>query len=198
MDSRPGIFFASISGSEAVYGMPTLAYHEAVPGHHLQLALASELDLPFFQRVIGFTGYAEGWALYAESLMAELGAYQDDIYGDLGRLQAEARRAARLVADTGIHAFHWTFDETVDFMLENTGLPQQLLEYEVARMAVWPGQADSYYLGFMRIRELRADAEQALGAQFNLADFHSAVLESGSMPLDLLENEIHMYIENAD
>ncbi len=123
--SRPGAFYAAVSGSEPRFGMASLAYHEAIPGHHTQIALALEMDLPSFRRGNLFTAYVEGWALYAERLMADIGAYDDDPYGDLGRLQYEAFRAARLVVDTGIHDQGWTFDEAVEFMVANTGMEER-------------------------------------------------------------------------
>ncbi len=122
--SRPGMFYAQNEGLQPRFSMPTLAYHEAIPGHHFQIAIAQQLDLPSFRRASDFTAYVEGWALYAERLASELGLYGDDLYGELGRLQAEAFRAARLVVDTGIHSRQWTFDKAVDFMVENTGKPR--------------------------------------------------------------------------
>ncbi|MBN1872851.1 MAG: DUF885 family protein [Anaerolineae bacterium] len=195
--SRPGAFYARAVGSETKFSMPTLAYHEAVPGHHLQIAIAQELDLPFFRNDMGFTGYVEGWALYAEQLAWELGFYEDDVYGDLGRLQAEAFRAARLVVDTGIHAKRWTYNQAVDYMVENTGLSQGMVEYEVARYVCWPGQAVAYKVGMLKILELRQRAMDALGERFDLKEFHNIVLGNGSVPLEILEDLVDAYIERA-
>ena len=192
--SRPGAFYARATGSETIFSMPTLTYHETIPGHHTQIAIALELDLPDFRKGGPFTAYSEGWALYAERLMAELGAYENDPYGDLGRLQAEAFRAARLVVDTGIHVKGWTFDQAFEFMLENTGMPQQQLEREVARYIVWPGQSLAYKMGMIKILELRQMAEEQLGEQFDITEFHNVVLGNGAVPLDILEQIIENYI----
>lgn len=192
--SRPGAFYAGQSGVEARFYMPTLAYHEAVPGHHIQLAMAQELDLPLFRKDATFTGHIEGWALYAERLMWELGAYEDDPYGNLGRLQAEARRAARLVVDTGINALQWTPEEGITYLVENTGLPRSTAEYEVARYIVWPGQATAYMVGMVKILELRQRAQTALGDAFDLREFHNILIGNGSVPLETLERLVDDYI----
>jgi uncharacterized protein (DUF885 family) len=196
--SRPGAFYAKASGSEEYYGMPTLAYHEAVPGHHTQIALALEFDLPSFRRGSHFTAYVEGWALYAERLMWELGVYDDDPYGNLGRLQFEAFRAARLVVDTGIHAKGWTFDEAVDFMTENTGFERDIInvDFEVSRYIAWPGQALAYKIGMNKILEMRQIAEQQLGEQFDLKEFHNVVLGHGAVPLEILERVVQEYTDS--
>ena len=191
--SRPGAFYAAVSGSEPRYGMASLAYHEAVPGHHTQIALSQEMDLPAFRKGMHFTAYIEGWALYAEYLMAETGVYADDAYGDLGRLQYEAFRAARLVVDTGIHAEGWTFDQAVDFMVENTGMPERNMQFEVARYIAWPGQALAYKIGMAEILRLRAGAEEQLGEQFDIRGFHDIVLGNGSVPLSILEEIVVDY-----
>ncbi|MEZ4645534.1 MAG: DUF885 domain-containing protein [Chloroflexota bacterium] len=183
--SRPGAFYATQQGSEAVYGMATLAYHEAVPGHHFQLAIMQELtNLPSFRQGISFTAYTEGWALYAERLAYELGFYEDDPYGNIGRLQAELFRAVRLVVDTGIHTQGWTFDEAVTYMMENTGYSRGMVEGQISRYIVWPGQAVSYEIGMMKILELRQRAQDALGEAFDLRAFHNVVLQNG-MPLTI-------------
>jgi uncharacterized protein (DUF885 family) len=198
--SRPGAFYAGVGGSgEERFAMPTLVYHEAIPGHHLQLALAQELDLPTFRTVVSFQGYAEGWALYAEQLAWELGWYADDPYGDLGRLQAEAFRAARLVVDTGIHAQRWTFDQAVEFMSENVGLDMEDSinpQHQIARYIVWPGQSTAYKIGMLKILELRQRAIDRLGDQFDLKEFHNVILGNGSMPLEILERVVDAYIED--
>jgi uncharacterized protein (DUF885 family) len=193
--SRPGYFYASAVGSQPKFSMPTLAYHEAIPGHHFQLAIAQELDLPTFRRGVSFTAYAEGWALYAERLTWELGFYEDDPYGDLGRLEAEAFRAARLVVDTGIHAKGWTYDQAVSYMYENTGLPRDMVEFEVSRYVTWPGQATAYKVGMIEMLELRQQAMDRLGDRFDLKEFHNVVLGSGGMPLGILERVVDDYIE---
>ena len=189
--SRPGAFYASVSYPVPTFSMATLAYHEAIPGHHFQLAITQELSgLPSFRNGITYTAYSEGWALYAEKLAAELDFYQDDPYGDLGRLQAEAFRAARLVVDSGIHAEGWTFDEAVAFMVENTGLPRNIVEGEVARYIVWPGQAAAYKIGMIKILGLREQASRELGAAYDIKAFHNAILSKGGMPLAILEQSV--------
>jgi len=193
--SRPGIFYAKVTGSEERFAMPTLAYHEAVPGHHFQIAIAQELPLPTLRKGMQFTAYVEGWALYAERLAYELGFYEGDPYGNIGRLQAEAFRAARLVVDTGIHAKKWSYGQAVDFMLENTGLPREMVETEVARYIVWPGQATAYEIGMLKILEIRQKAMDALGDRFDLKEFHNVVLGNGSMPLEVLERVVDDWIE---
>jgi uncharacterized protein (DUF885 family) len=190
-NSRPGAFFATVRpAGEDRFGMRTLSYHEAVPGHHLQIGIAHDLDLPLFQRVVTFTGFVEGWALYAEWLAGDLGWYEGDIHGDIGRLQAEAFRAARLVVDTGIHDMEWSFDQAVDFFRENTGYSQGFAEGQIARYAAWPGQATSYWMGRTEILALRAAAEAVLGADFDQIAFHRAVLIHGSVPLEVLASSV--------
>ena len=194
--SRPGMFYAQDTGIVPKYSMPTLAYHEAIPGHHYQIAIAQQLDLPSFRRGADFTAYVEGWALYAERLVAELGLYDNDVYGNLGRLQAEAFRAARLVVDTGIHTKHWTFDQAVDFMVENTGMPEYSMQGEVSRYISLPGQATAYYIGYTKILEVRQRVMDELGNQFDLKEFHNLLLGSGAMPLDILEQVMNNYIQS--
>jgi uncharacterized protein (DUF885 family) len=193
--SRPGAFYATQNGSETKFSMPSLAYHEAVPGHHFQIAIAQELDLPGFRTAVGSTAYTEGWALYAELLAHELGFYEDDPYGNLGRLQMEIFRAARLVVDTGIHAMGWTFDQGVKYMQENTGMPPGQIEFEVSRYISWPGQATAYKIGMLKILELRQRAMEQLGDQFDLKEFHNVVIGNGSMPLDVLDRVVQDYID---
>ncbi len=193
--SRPGAFYAEIdSRGEPYYLMASLTYHETIPGHHTQTALAQEAGLSTFRNIIEFNGYTEGWALYAERLAWEMGMYDDDLYGNLGRLQYEAMRAARLVVDTGIHAKGWTFDQATDFFMDNLGWDRQSCEYEIARYIVWPGQSTSYMIGMLKILELRQYAMDQLGDLFDLKEFHNVVLTNGSMPLSILENIIENYI----
>ncbi len=193
--SRPGAFYASATGTRPKFSMPSLAYHEAIPGHHLQIAIAQELDLPSVRKGVRFTAYAEGWALYAERLAWEMGLYEGDPYGNLGRLQYEAWRAVRLVVDTGIHAKGWTYDQAVDYMRENTGLSRGAVEYEIARYITWPGQATAYKIGMLKILELRQRAMDQLGDRFDLKEFHNVVLGNGSMPLDILDQVVQEYID---
>ena len=194
--SRPAEFAAPASGSQPFYSMPTLTYHETIPGHHLQIGLASELDLPLLRRNEVFLGFTEGWALYSERLAWELGWYQDDAHGNLGRLSDEMMRAVRLVVDTGIHAMGWTTNQAVNYFAENTGKPTSYARYQVQRYIVWPGQSTSYMIGFLKILELRDRVRQALGDEFDLAAFHTLVLENGSLPLDVLERRIQDYLSN--
>ena len=193
--SRPAEFAAPASGSQPYYSMPTLTYHETIPGHHLQIALAAELPLPLLRQIEGFLGFTEGWALYSERLAWELGWYEDDVYGDLGRLSDEMMRAVRLVVDTGIHAMGWAFDDAVAYFAENTGKTASYARNQVQRYIVWPGQSTSYMIGFLKILELRDLVQQAQGDDFNLADFHSLVLEDGSMPLEILERRVQEVID---
>lgn len=192
--SRPPAFYVYVDGPAPYSAMPTLAYHETVPGHHIQLALAQEMDLPTFRQHVTFNGYVEGWALYAERLAADLGWYEDDPYADLGRLRYEARRAARLVVDTGIHAMGWSLDEAIDYMAENMGAERRYLEREVGRYIVTPAQATSYMVGMLKLLELRQRAMDQLGDRFDLAEFHRVVLSSGSVPLEVLERIVDQYI----
>jgi uncharacterized protein (DUF885 family) len=190
--SRPGYYYAATTQDVPYYSLPTVAYHETIPGHHYQISIALELEQPILRRAVDFTAYTEGWALYAERLVWELGFYEGDPYGDLGRLQYEALRASRLVVDTGIHALKWTPDQAIAFMLENTGVPYR---NEVYRYVVLPGQATAYEIGFLKILELRQQAEDQLGARFNLADFHDVILGHGALPLDLLAQQVESYIK---
>ena len=194
--SRPGVFYATAQGTQSRYELPTIAYHEAIPGHHFQLAIAQDLDLPLFRKVIQLNFLVEGWALYAEQLVDELGFYQDDPYGRLGRLQWEAFRAARLVVDTGIHRKKWTYDQAVDYMVQNTGQPGGYVSYEVARYIVIPGQALSYKIGMLEILKQRQRAQDILGDQFDLKEFHNLLLGNASVPQAVLEQLVDEYIAN--
>ncbi|HKL91263.1 MAG TPA: DUF885 domain-containing protein [Allomuricauda sp.] len=196
--SRGGVFYINLRNVEdnVKYGMKTLAYHEGIPGHHFQIAIQNELEgLPTFRTVIPFTAYVEGWALYTEQLAWELGFYENDPFGNLGRLQAEMFRAVRLVVDVGIHYKKWTREEAIDYMLANTGMPTVDVISEIERYVVMPGQACAYKIGMMKILELREKAKQELGSKFDLAEFHNAVLKNGAVPLDILEEIIDDYIQ---
>lgn len=194
--SRPGRFFANLYDIKATpkYSMRTLAYHEGIPGHHFQIAVAMELEgLPLFRMFSPFTAYVEGWALYSEYLAWEMG-FQDDPFDNIGRLQAELFRAVRLVVDTGIHYKKWTREEAIDYMKMNTGMAQSDVVSEIERYIVMPGQATSYKVGMMKILALREKAKSALGDKFDLRDFHDVVLKNGAVPLDILERFIDSYI----
>jgi uncharacterized protein (DUF885 family) len=177
--------------------MRTLTYHEAIPGHHFQLAIQQEQDdLPFFRRLIPFSSYSEGWALYAERVAWEMGLLEDS-YDNIGRLQAELFRAVRLVVDTGIHKMRWSREEAIEYMLANTGMAESDVISEIERYFVMPGQATSYKVGMMKIMELRELAENELGDRFDIREFHDVVLTNGSMPLDLLEERVREYIASV-
>lgn len=194
--SKPGAFYANLRSVEEIpkYGMRTLAYHEAIPGHHFQIAIQGELEgLPIFRTFPLFTAYTEGWALYSEQVAAELG-FQQDPYDRLGYLQAALFRAVRLVVDTGIHAKKWTREEAIEYMTANTGMPNSDVVAEIERYIVMPGQACAYMIGKLKILELREKAQRELGDKFTLAGFHRAVLENGAVPLSILEELIDEYI----
>jgi uncharacterized protein (DUF885 family) len=180
--------------SRPFYTLEALTLHEAVPGHHLQIALQQELvGLPDFRRFSGVTAFVEGWALYAERLGLEAGFYQDP-YADFGRLTYEMWRACRLVVDTGIHALGWSRQQALDFLAANTALSLHEIRTETDRYISWPGQALAYKVGELKIRELRARAERALGSRFDVRAFHDAVLRNGPVPLSVLEAEIEAWI----
>jgi uncharacterized protein (DUF885 family) len=192
-----GTFFVNTSklDQRPLWELPALTAHEAVPGHHNQIALQQELSLPPFRRDFSaFTAFTEGWALYAESLGEEMGLY-DTPAKKMGQLSYQAWRAARLVVDTGIHSKGWSKAQAVAFMRANTALSDANIDAEVNRYISWPGQALAYKMGELKIRELRTRAEQALGAKFDLRRFHDAVLGQGSVPLDVLEAQIDAWIE---
>jgi uncharacterized protein (DUF885 family) len=194
--SRPGVFYANLYDIKATpkYSMRTLAYHEAIPGHHFQLAIQQEQeDLPFFRRLIPFPAYSEGWGLYAERLAWEMGL-QEDPYDNIGRLQAELFRAVRLVVDTGIHAMRWSREEAIEYMLANTGMAESDVEAEIERYFVIPGQATAYKVGMIKILELRDYAKTELGDRFDIREFHNVLLTNGSVPLDILEQLVREFV----
>ncbi len=194
--SRPGMFFANMRDPAETpkFAMRTLAYHEGIPGHHFQLSLQQELKgVPFFRRVLPFTAYAEGWALYAERLAWELG-FEKDPLDDLGRLRDEMLRAVRLVVDTGIHFKRWNREQSIAYMIEQTGMAEGDVVAEIERYFVAPGQALAYKAGMLKILELRERAQKALGPRFKLSEFHDQVLMHGSLPLSLLEGVVNDWI----
>jgi uncharacterized protein (DUF885 family) len=194
--SRPGVFFANLRDVNETkrFGMRTLAYHEAVPGHHFQIAIQqSNQGVPTFRKLVPFTAYAEGWALYSERLAWELG-YQDKPLDNLGRLQAEMFRAVRLVVDTGMHHKRWTREQAITYMMEKTGMPEGEVTAEIERYLVMPGQALAYKVGMNSILQAREKAKQELGDKFDLKRFHNQVLGAGSMPLSVLQARVDRWI----
>ena len=179
--------------STPLYSLESLSLHEGVPGHHLQSTLAQELGLPEFRRDLYHSAFGEGWGLYSERLGKEMGFYTDP-YSDFGRLTYEAWRACRLVVDTGMHAFGWSRQQAVDFMLANTAASPSQVNNEVDRYITWPAQALSYKIGELKIRELRARAEAELGSSFDIRRFHDRVVGNGSLPIAVLEETVSNWI----
>lgn len=196
---RPGYFYANTYNLAArpKWEMEALTLHEAVPGHHLQIAIAQELDgLPEFRREGQYTAYVEGWGLYAESLGYEMGFYQDP-YSRFGQLMYEMWRAIRLVVDTGIHSMGWTREQAIAYFMENSGKSEHDITVEVDRYIVWPGQALAYKVGQLKIAELRANAQRELGPQFNIRAFHDYLLGAGALPIDLLETRMQQWVAST-
>jgi uncharacterized protein (DUF885 family) len=193
--SRAGIFSVNTFKPEIrpKYEMMALSLHESVPGHHLQIALAMEQNIPNFRRYGGYTAFVEGWGLYAESLGDEMGLYGDP-YAKFGQLMYEIWRASRLVVDTGMHYLRWDRQRAIDFMVENTVKQELEVAAEIDRYIVWPGQALAYKIGQLKISELRANAKLALGDKFDVRDFHHELLKDGALPLDRLEAKMNAWI----
>ncbi len=195
--TRPGIYWINLKDTAdwPKMSLKTLTYHEAVPGHHFQISLQRAIpDLPLVRNMMGYSEFSEGWALYSEQVAEEMGMYEGDPLGNLGRLQSELFRAARLVVDSGIHHKRWNRAEAIDYMVDVTGNTRASMTREVERYIVWPGQATSYKLGMLKIGELRKRAELELGEAFSVKDFHDEVLLTGSMPLPVLEAKIDRWI----
>ena len=198
--SRPGIYYVPLyrMRDNATWDLMTTAYHETLPGHHMQIAIAMELpDTPLLLKLVRFGAYVEGWALYAETLAAEMGMYEGDPGGKFGQLAAELFRAVRLVVDTGIHHRAWTRQEAIDYMVSNTAQPIGYATGEIERYIVWPGQATSYKVGQMKILELREMARNALGDDFDIRDFHDVVLTSGEIPLVIMEKRVKQWVDSV-
>jgi len=194
--SRPGRFYANLYDIKATpkYGMRALTYHEAVPGHHYQIALQIEQeDLPWFRKYSGYTAYVEGWALYSERVALEMG-FQKTNFDKIGALQSELFRAVRLVVDTGIHDKKWTREQAIKYMADNTGMAISDVVTEIERYIVWPGQATGYKIGQLTILRLRDEARAALGDKFDIREFHDLVLKGGAVPLTILEDQVKAYI----
>lgn len=197
--SRPGVYYAHLSDMNSMpkTTLEVIAYHEGLPGHHMQIAIAKELQgVPEFRKQAGFSAYSEGWGLYSEWLAREMPGTYADPYSEYGRLTSEMWRAIRLVVDTGLHAKGWTQEQAVDFFSQNSSIPLEAINAEVRRYITWPGQATSYKIGMIKIQELRAKAEKELGDDFDIRGFHDAVLGGGAMPLILLERRIGQWIES--
>ena len=197
---RAGFFMANTYklDTRPKYEMEALSIHEAVPGHHLQITLAQELeDIPMFRRHGGYTAFVEGWGLYSEKLAEEMGFYNTP-YSKFGQLTYEMWRACRLVVDTGMHAFDWSRQRAINFMLANTAKTENDVRVEIDRYIAWPGQALAYKIGELKIRKLRAKAEKEMGDKFNIRDFHDVVLGKGAVPLDILEKHVNDYILGLD
>ena len=195
--SRPGIYYAHLSDMNAMpkTELEVIAYHEGLPGHHMQIAIAQELEgVPEFRKQAGFSAYSEGWGLYSEWLAREIPGTYTDPYSEFGQLTSEMWRAIRLVVDTGLHAKGWTQKQAVDYFAANSSIPLEAVEAEVRRYITWPGQATSYKIGMIKIQELRARAEKELGDDFDIREFHDAVLGGGALPLTLLERKIDQWI----
>ncbi len=196
--SRPGVYYAHLSDMTAMpkRELEAIAYHEGLPGHHMQIAIQQELTgVPTFRTQAGFTAYSEGWGLYAEKLPKEMEGTYLDPYSDFGRLGSEIWRAVRLVVDTGLHAKGWTEAQAIEYFLANSAAPEAQARSEVRRYMVLPGQATSYKIGMIKIQELRARAEETLGDKFDIRVFHDTVLGGGAMPLSILEQRADQWIE---
>ncbi|HVT72700.1 MAG TPA: DUF885 domain-containing protein [Lacunisphaera sp.] len=194
--SRPGTYYVNTIDMRGVpiFEMETLAHHEAIPGHHMQIAIAQELQgIPKFRKFGGNNAYEEGWALYAEYFPKEFGFYSDP-YQDFGRLYDELLRAVRLVVDPGIHAKHWTREQVMKYFRDNTPNPERDIFTETNRYIVWPGQATSYKIGMLTILKLREEAKKELGPKFDLREYHDLVLKDGAVPMDILEENVRAWI----
>jgi uncharacterized protein (DUF885 family) len=194
--SRPGTYWINLRDTAIwpKFAVPTLTYHEAVPGHHFQVAIAMGTEQPLILNALSSNAYGEGWALYAETLAKEMGLYAGDPFGDLGRLQDELHRAIRLVVDTGMHAKRWSREQAMEYMATTEGIHPKETESEIERYAVWPGQALGYKIGMLKIEELRRNAETELGSAFDIREFHDEVLKAGGVPLPVLEANIERWI----
>ena len=190
--SRPGIFYAHLSDMNAMptYQLENIAYHEGLPGHHMQIAIAQELtNLPRFRTLGGYTAYVEGWGLYSEALAKEMG-FDTDPYNDFGRLAGEIWRAIRLVVDTGIHAKGWSEEQAVKYFKDNSPQPEAAIRSEIRRYILGPGQATCYKIGMIKLQGLRDESRRTLGVKFDYRTFHDTVLGGGALPLPVLEGRV--------
>jgi uncharacterized protein (DUF885 family) len=194
--SRPAIYYINLRDTfdRPKFGLATLTFHEATPGHHLQVSLAQESeDIPLIRRLGGYSAYSEGWALYAEQLADEMGLYEGDPLGRAGMLQSYLFRATRLVVDSGLHAKRWSREQATDYFIKTTGIARGRSQGEIDRYTVWPGQATSYKVGHIMWDRLRSEAKARLGARFDLRDFHQVLLQ-GAVPLTILEKLVNQRI----
>ena len=195
---RPATYYVNLYDMDSVlkYEMEALAYHEGIPGHHMQIAIATEMDeLPRFRKYTWFTSYGEGWALYAELIPKEIGLYQE-LYSDFGRLSMELWRACRLVVDTGLHAKGWSRQKAADYLLKNTPSTKADAMKAAERYIVMPGQATAYKIGMIRIQQLRKQAKAKLGDRFDIREFHDLILKNGTVPLSVLEKQVERWVES--
>ena len=196
--SRPGTYYAHLSDMTAMpkNQLEVIAYHEGIPGHHMQISIAQELEgVPKFRTQAMFTAYVEGWALYAEKLAKEMPGTYADPYSELGRLSSEMWRALRLVVDAGLHGKGWTEEQAIDYMMQNSPEPEESVRSEVRRYLTWPGQATCYKIGMIEILRLRAEAEETLGERFDIRGFHDAVLGGGAVPLPILARQVGQWVD---
>jgi uncharacterized protein (DUF885 family) len=196
-NSRPGIYYINLKDTHEwpKLGLPTLTWHEGVPGHHFQISIAREAgELPIYRRTGGVPAYSEGWALYAERVADELGVYENDPFGKIGYLQSYLFRATRLVVDSGLHHKRWTREQAIRWMVDNAAEPEGSAVREIERYIVWPGQATAYKIGQTVIENLRAEAERRMGSRFDIKAFHDVVLLGGAMPLTVLERRVRAWM----
>ena len=194
--SRPGTYYINLRDTAEVpsWTLPTLTFHESIPGHHLQGSIQRETSLPLARKVSFFSAYLEGWALYAEQLADEMGMYENDPLGRIGYMHDAMFRGVRLVVDTGMHAMRWSREQALKYYMDTLGDGEASAATEIERYAIWPGQACSYMLGKLEFLKLRDKARAALGARFNIRDFHDAVLLCGAVPLSVLDDVVDNYI----
>ncbi len=197
--SRPGIYWVNLRDTAALpkFSAPTLTFHESIPGHHMQMAIAIDQDAPFLAKSFNSNAAAEGWALYAEALASEMGMYADDPIGDIGRLRDELHRAVRLVVDTGMHAKKWSREQAIDYFIATEGADRGNAVSEIERYVVWPGQALGYKIGMLRIQQLRKEAEAAYGDRFDIREFHDRLLRISASALPVIERDMRAWIAEA-
>jgi len=197
--SRPGAYYINLRDTAEwpKWSLPTLTYHEAIPGHHLQVSLQTEAEgIPMIRKVLGFSAFSEGWALYSEQLADEMGVYANDPWGQIGYLQSLLFRAVRLVVDSGLHHKRWSREQAIRYMVDTLGDQESSVTTEVERYCVWPGQASSYKIGHTEWVRLRAEAQAALGDRFDIKGFHDTALASGDMPLEALKGVVGDWVES--